>query len=202
MQRTHELSEIAADCTSIAQVVRKLGLPVNGANYKRVGDQLRADGVDTSHFTSRHGSSAGRPAADVLVVRQRGRERAVTLRRAMREVGVPYVCALCSQAPHWNGLELTLQVDHVNGDYLDCRIDNLRFLCPNCHTQTDTYSRRLRPVRPAKGFMTPERAAAVREAWKLRKAGDSSITARGLAEQYGVSKSTIYHIVEGRKWTA
>ncbi|MBS1722698.1 MAG: HNH endonuclease [Armatimonadetes bacterium] len=49
------------------------------------------------------------------------------------------VCELCGQEPVWNGATLTLQIDHVNGDRLDNRLENLRILCPNCHSQTETF---------------------------------------------------------------
>lgn len=40
---------------------------------------------------------------------------------------------------HWHGQKLALHLDHVNGGGLDHRIENLRMLCPNCHSQTDTF---------------------------------------------------------------
>ena len=48
-------------------------------------------------------------------------------------------CKHCGIDGNWNGKPLTLQLDHVNGNNTDHRIGNLRFLCPNCHTQTKTY---------------------------------------------------------------
>lgn len=53
---------------------------------------------------------------------------------------LPYVCHLCKMEPFWNGKELVLQIDHINGINNDNRIENLRFLCPNCHSQTETFS--------------------------------------------------------------
>ena len=54
---------------------------------------------------------------------------------------LPYVCKECGLLPEWNGKPLVLHLDHINGDSFDWRIENLRLLCPNCHTQTPTYSR-------------------------------------------------------------
>jgi Zn ribbon nucleic-acid-binding protein len=49
-------------------------------------------------------------------------------------------CIKCGIGPNWNGEKLTLQLDHINGINTDNRLLNLRILCPNCHTQTITYS--------------------------------------------------------------
>jgi HNH endonuclease len=67
----------------------------------------------------------------------------VRLKRYILTLGVlPYVCGECGQPPEWNGKPLVLQVDHVNGDPTDNRLENLRFLCPNCHAQTETFAGR------------------------------------------------------------
>jgi hypothetical protein len=51
----------------------------------------------------------------------------------------PYVCSVCGQEPWWNGKELSLTLDHINGQNHDNRLENLRWVCPNCDRQLDTF---------------------------------------------------------------
>jgi hypothetical protein len=74
-----------------------------------------------------------------------------TIRRALLAVGVPHICAHCGCEPEWRGEPLTLVIDHINGDYTDNRRENLRFLCPNCHSQTSTWCRRTSARQPGIG---------------------------------------------------
>ena len=62
------------------------------------------------------------------------------VRSLINENRLEYKCAECGNRGEWLGKPLSLQLDHINGKNNDHRIENLRFLCPNCHTQTDTYS--------------------------------------------------------------
>lgn len=52
---------------------------------------------------------------------------------------IEYKCDICGNSGIWNGKELILQLDHINGNNKDQSLSNLRFLCPNCHTQTDNF---------------------------------------------------------------
>ncbi len=79
------------------------------------------------------------PLSDVLVSGSTYARHA--LRRRLVEEGVlEYKCDICKCPPIWNGAPLSLHLDHVNGVYNDNRVENLRFLCPNCHSQTETYA--------------------------------------------------------------
>lgn len=60
-------------------------------------------------------------------------------RRLLRAGILEYRCYVCGLT-EWNGQPLSLQLDHINGVHLDHRIENLRLLCPNCHSQTETFA--------------------------------------------------------------
>ena len=150
------LRQAAADSTSIAEVLRRVGAKQTGGTHAYISRRLRQLHVDTSHFTGQ-AHMKGRPHAkrlqpqDVFVQLPEGspRPKGRVLRRLLLEGGTPECCALCSLPAMWNGVFLRLDVDHVNGDWLDNRAENLRFLCPNCHAQTATYGRQTRLPAPA-----------------------------------------------------
>ena len=146
---TRELLQRAVEeSTSVAGVLRWLGLPQAGGTHAHVSRTIKSFGLDTSHFIRhRNGSHMRRrTAAEILVVRPYGarREKPPLLRRALAEIGRPYACELCGIEGVWRGLPLGLEVDHLNGDFHDNRQENLRLPCPNCHAQTDNFAGRSR----------------------------------------------------------
>jgi hypothetical protein len=144
------LARAVASSTSIAGCLRTLGVPVTGGQHAHLARRIRRAGIDTSHFLgqahNRGRSAQRRDPSEVLVVLPPGSDRpkTATLRNAMTRVGIEARCALCDCGPEWRGERLTLMIDHINGDWRDNRVENLRFLCPNCHSQTDTWCRKPR----------------------------------------------------------
>lgn len=81
--------------------------------------------------------------------------RSVLRRTVITEKLIPYKCAICG-ITEWQGKNLSLELDHINGINNDNRLENLRFLCPNCHSQTITYGSKNQKVKEIDYEITQE----------------------------------------------
>jgi 5-methylcytosine-specific restriction endonuclease McrA len=143
--RDETLRAVVRESRSIAEVLRKLGLRPVGGNYGTIGRAIARLGLDTAHFRGKGWRSGAttpvvpaRPLAAILVRNSPQIHRGDLKRRLVRAGLLAYACVGCGVS-EWRGSPLALELDHVNGDDTDDRLENLRLLCPNCHSQTDTY---------------------------------------------------------------
>lgn len=146
---TREILQAAVSAsTNMCEVLRRLGLEVVGGHHTHISRRVEAYGIDTSHFASvvrterMKDNRRRRTPGEILVEDTSPHARRLPsyrLKRAISDVGVEERCALCGIEAVWLGEPLPLEVDHINGDWRNNRVENLRLLCPNCHSTTDSY---------------------------------------------------------------
>ncbi len=138
-----EFIDAVKSSSTQTEVLAKFGLCNRGNNYRTLMRRIRELGIDTSHFLAQNANALKKrtiPLEAVLIQNSQYSNTWRLKRRLLKEQLIENVCSLCGLTPYWNGRELALQLDHINGNHLDNRIENIRILCPNCHSQTDTFA--------------------------------------------------------------
>jgi hypothetical protein len=139
------LRDAVAASASVTEVLQRLGINPVGGSHTHISRRIASLGICISHFTMRRGRAKGsRGNALVLGSPQDGRIGGARLRRELIRIGIPERCTECGTGTAWHDKPLRLEVDHKNSNWWDNRPENLRFLCPNCHSATDTYRGRKR----------------------------------------------------------
>lgn len=138
------LEPLVKSSVSWSELLRKLGLTNSGGNYSHIKGRVSACGLSTNHFTGqawRKGKTGGSwnkiPDSEVFV--KGSSYNTSRLKDRLLSIGWEYRCDFCGLGS-WRGEYIRLVVDHINGDSTDHRLRNLRFLCPNCHSQTSTFA--------------------------------------------------------------
>ncbi|MGE0395905.1 MAG: HNH endonuclease [Kofleriaceae bacterium] len=140
-----ELRVAVASAQSFAQVMRLLGLQPAGGNYEVVQRRITGLALDTSHFIGQSWNRGlkfrpnnARPLATLLVRGSTIGSHALKL-RLIREGLKSACCELCGWAERALDGRVPIELDHINGDRTDNRLENLRVLCPNCHSLQPTH---------------------------------------------------------------
>lgn len=131
------LQEAVSNSFTYADTLRYLGLNPFGSNNRTLKKYLNVYQIDTSHFLPKE---ARRPKPRVCAKDLFDRTVATaSLRRCiLRENLLEYKCAICGLSS-WNDKDLSLNLDHIDGDRSNNKFENLRWLCPNCDSQQKTY---------------------------------------------------------------
>ena len=134
------LPEVVKNSECWVDVIRHYGLSDKSAgNWKTFQSYAKRMGLDTSHFVGRR-SGRAKTSTDINELLVMNSDiRSSHLKTKLYANGLKKnVCDICG-IDSWMGNQITMELDHINGTNTDNRIENLRILCPNCHSQTDTW---------------------------------------------------------------
>lgn len=139
-----ELIKLIDKFDNIHQILISLGVNTNGSGaYKTFKSHCLNLGVEIPKNKNKGKNNFGNkiPLKNILVEDSTYQNMGRLKKRLIDKGILEYECDKC-QIKNWLGGEITLQLDHINGINNDNRIENLRLLCPNCHSQTKTYAGR------------------------------------------------------------
>ena len=142
------LQELCANSYSYAEVLAKAGRKPGGGNQSHLKTVITKFQIDVSHFTGqgwnkgKHPHKGKKYTKEEAFTENSSIGRQVIRRYILEDNLIPYKCAWCGNTGTWLGQTMALELDHINGINNDHRLENLRWLCPNCHAITDTYAGR------------------------------------------------------------
>lgn len=124
------VTEVIANSKSYREAAKKLNV-----SRPSLSAFVKENNLNVNHFVP--GRNREIPNEE-LFIKSSTKRNSTVKKRILRDGLKKYSCLWCGLKDNWNGRPITLELDHINGDPTDNRLDNLRFLCPNCHSQTST----------------------------------------------------------------
>ena len=140
-----QLREAVPKCKSIRQVLGYLNLRQAGGNYAQIKKYITELAIDISHFTGRGWSRGlkgiGKPRIPLscILVKPSSFQSFKLKKRLFTDGLKKPACELCGWRRRSADGRIPLELDHMNGDSTDNRLENLRILCPNCHSLQPTH---------------------------------------------------------------
>ena len=138
------IQKVVNDSVSYKESLIKMGLRAAGGNYKILKKYINLYGLSISHFESPEEVSKRNlfkdkiPLDEVLIENSTYSRTSLKIRLYDDKI-LERECSLCGQDENWNGMKISLILDHINGIYNDNRLENLRMVCPNCNAGLETH---------------------------------------------------------------
>lgn len=134
-----DFTKLVKESESYRQIALKAGYSESSSQVKKqIEKRISQLDLDTSHFLTHSGGGNKIPDDEVFKLNSLVGQSTLR-RRYLSKNYTEYKCAICGQEPFWNGKELVLTLDHIDGNHHNNVISNLRWVCPNCDRQLDTY---------------------------------------------------------------
>jgi 5-methylcytosine-specific restriction endonuclease McrA len=146
--KKEDLESIVKESFTIHEVLVKLGKNTSSGGYKYFNKKIKKYEIDTSHFQKSRSEIMKRLYRDGklkkidtedMFTENSTVSRTNVKSRILLENLIEYKCSMCGNTGNWGGKPITLILDHINGKNNDHRLQNLRFLCPNCNATLDTH---------------------------------------------------------------
>ena len=133
-----EFIKIVKESSNMLEISKKLGYTSHsGDNGTRIRKRIDALNLSTEHFSLINKRPIKRSPENIFIENSTADQK--TLRKYYFNGNYTlYICSICGQEPFWQGKELTLILDHINGHNKDDKLENLRWVCPNCNQQLET----------------------------------------------------------------
>jgi len=148
--KKEDLQHILDTSSSMVEVLDKLGYDGYNGNHRTLNDRLISENFNLEIFNRNkkieHSNRALRARLSQFVPNEKvfckdsTYRNNVNIKQRLLAMGVKYKCSECQLEDVYNKKPISLQLDHINGINTDNSLKNLRFLCPNCHSQTLTFS--------------------------------------------------------------
>ena len=141
-----EFTDIVNTSNNMFELFNSVGYKGNpaGRSSTHINNRLKKlgfyDGFKKKSFAYNKAANKENLITDILVEDSSYMNRSSLKRKIIRHNAIEYKCDICGNEGVWLNKKITLQLDHINGVNNDNRVENLRFLCPNCHSQTETYT--------------------------------------------------------------
>ena len=139
------LINVIISSISLAEVLRKLNVIPAGGNYRILHKNIKQWNIDISHFKGQgwlrvktHSFKPSIPLEEIFSGKHPHYQTFKLHKRLLKENVFEHRCSHCKET-EWLGDIIPLELDHIDGNTFNHSKDNLRFLCPNCHTLTSTY---------------------------------------------------------------